>query len=147
MGGTVRMWRNGLSGQRVGFTLVELMLVVIIIGILGAMVIPRMAGRSEEARTAVARADIDLNIATALKLYELDNGAFPTTEEGLSALVSRSGSAQNWKGPYLDKIPNDAWGRPYVYRSPGTHRPHDYDLSSLGRDGTESEDDIVNWKE
>ena len=138
---------NSMRDHRVGFTLVELMLVVIIIGVLGAMVIPRMAGRSEEARTAVARADIDLNIATALKLYELDNGAFPTTDEGLRALTSRPGSAQNWKGPYLEKIPNDPWGRAYVYRSPGVHRSHDYDVSSLGRDGIESDDDIVNWKE
>ena len=129
-----------------GFTLVELMLVVIIIGILGAMVIPRMAGRSEEARKAVVKADIDLNIATALKLYELDNGAFPSSDEGLNALKSAPASAQNWKGPYLDRIPNDPWGRPYQYRSPGTHRTQDYDLSSFGRDGAESGDDIVNWE-
>ena len=76
-----------------GFTLVELMLVVIIIGVLVAMVVPRMAGRSEEARVAVASADVELNIATALKLYELDNGAFPTTEEGLKALLAAPGSA------------------------------------------------------
>ncbi|MBI2495547.1 MAG: type II secretion system protein GspG [Candidatus Omnitrophica bacterium] len=84
------------------------MLVVIIIGILGAMVIPRMAGRSEEARKAVARADIDLNIATAIKLYELDNGAFPTTDEGLNALSSAPVSAKNWKGPYLENIASRA---------------------------------------
>ena len=129
-----------------GFTLVELMLVVIIIGILGAMVIPRMAGRSEEARKAVAKADINLNIATALKLYELDHGAFPSSDEGLNALKSAPASAQNWKGPYLDRIPNDPWGRPYQYHSPGTRRPQDYDLFSLGRDGAESGDDIVNWE-
>lgn len=130
-----------------GFTLVELMLVVIIIGILGAMVIPRMAGRSEEARKAVAKADIDLNIATALKLYELDNGVFPMTDEGLNALKSAPASAKNWKGPYLERIPLDPWGKSYQYRSPGTHRTHDYDLSSLGRDGVESADDIVNWEQ
>ena len=129
-----------------GFTLVELMLVVIIIGILGAMVIPRMAGRSEEARKAVAKADIDLNIATALKLYELDNGAFPTSDEGLISLKSAPASAQNWKGPYLERIPNDPWGHPYQYRSPGTHRTQDYDLFTLGRDGAEGGDDIVKWE-
>lgn len=129
-----------------GFTLVELMLVVIIIGILVAMIVPRMAGRSEQARKSVAQADVDLNIATALKLYELDNGAFPTTEEGLDALLNPPSSAPNWNGPYLEKKPVDPWGRDYQYKSPGIHRPYDYDLYSLGRDGIESADDVVNWK-
>ncbi|MCX5696832.1 MAG: type II secretion system major pseudopilin GspG [Candidatus Omnitrophica bacterium] len=129
-----------------GFTLVELMLVVIIIGILVAMVVPRMAGRSEQARDAVAKADVDLNVATALKLYEIDNGAFPTTEEGLDALLAAPSSAKNWKGPYLEKKPLDPWGKVYLYKSPGTHRPQDYDLSSLGKDGVESSDDIGNWE-
>jgi general secretion pathway protein G len=133
-----------LNREKSAFTLVELMLVVIIIGILVAMVVPRMTGRSEEARVAVAKADVDMNIATALKLYELDNGVFPTTEEGLDALVTSVASAKNWKGPYLDKKMLDPWGNTYVYKSPGTHRK-DFDLSSLGRDGTESDDDVVNW--
>ena len=129
-----------------GFTLVELMLVVIIIGILVAMVVPRMVGRSEQAKEAVAKADVDLNIATALKLYEIDNGAFPTTEEGLDVLLTAPPSAKNWKGPYLEKKPLDPWGRLYQYKSPGTHRPQDYDLYSLGKDGVESQDDIGNWE-
>ena len=128
-----------------GFTLVELMLVVIIIGVLVAMVMPRLSGRSEEARIGVAKADIDLNIATALKLYELDNGVFPTTEEGLGALMSAPSTARNWKGPYLEKKPLDPWGKTYQYKSPGTRR-HDYELYSLGRDGIESADDVVNWE-
>jgi len=130
-----------------GFTLVELMLVVIIIGVLAAMVIPRLTGRSEEARKGVAKADIDLNITTALKLYELDNGAFPTTDEGIDALLSAPGSAKNWKGPYLDKKPVDPWGNAYRYKSPGIHRV-DFDLFSTGRDDTEgTDDDITNWDE
>ncbi len=128
-----------------GFTLVELLLVVIIISVLVAMVIPRLSGRSEEARRSVAQADVEVNIATALKLYEMDNGVFPTTEEGLDALLSQPASAKNWKGPYLEKKPRDPWGNPYQYKSPGTHRV-DYDLYSLGRDGVESDDDIVNWE-
>ena len=128
-----------------GFTLIELMLVVIIIGALVAMVLPRLAGRSEQARVQAAQADIKSNIATALKLYELDNGSYPTTDEGLSALLSRSGNAKNWNGPYLEKKPIDPWGREYQYQSPGAHRPHDYDLYSLGKDGQASTDDPSNW--
>lgn len=131
--------------RRSGFTLVELMLVVIIIGVLVAMVAPRMAGRSEQARVAVAQADVDLNIATALKLYEVDNGSFPTTEEGINALLDAPGSAKNWKGPYFEKKPVDPWGNEYQYKCPGAHRTYSYDLSSLGKDGAESEDDVVNW--
>ncbi|UCD16136.1 MAG: type II secretion system major pseudopilin GspG [Candidatus Omnitrophota bacterium] len=132
--------------RRKGFTLIELMLVVIIIGVLVAMVMPRLTGRSEEARIKVAKADIDVNIPTALKLYELDNGVFPTTGEGLAALISAPSSATNWKGPYLERKPLDPWGRSYQYKSPGVHRSYDYDLYSLGRDGVESEDDVVNWE-
>lgn len=128
------------------FTLIELMLVVIIIGILVAMVAPRLSGRSEEARIAVAKADVDLNLATALKLYEIDNGAFPSTSEGVDALLKPPSSAKNWKGPYIEKVPLDPWGKTYQYRSPGTHRTYDYDLFSLGRDGVESADDVVNWQ-
>ncbi|MFH0731469.1 MAG: type II secretion system major pseudopilin GspG [Candidatus Omnitrophota bacterium] len=127
------------------FTLIELMLVVIIIGALVAMVMPRLTGRGEQARVAVARADINTNIATALKIYELDNGNFPSTDEGLEALLKRPPSAQQWNGPYLEKEPLDPWGKRYEYKSPGENR-QDYDLYSLGKDGTESSDDIANWQ-
>ena len=127
------------------FTLIELMLVVIIIGALVAMVMPRFTGRGEQAKKAAAEADIRANIATGLKLYELDNGGFPTTEEGLNALLNKPTSATNWNGPYIEKKPLDPWGREYKYKSPGEHKP-DYDLYSNGRDGTESADDIKNWE-
>ena len=129
-----------------GFTLIELMLVVIIIGALVAMVMPRLTGRGEQARASAAKADIQANIATGLKLYELDNGNFPSTDEGLNALLNKSASASNWIGPYLEKKPIDPWGREYKYKCPGEHRPADYDLYSLGKDGTESADDIKNWE-
>lgn len=129
-----------------GFTLIELMLVVVIIGALVAMVMPRLTGRGEQARVAAAQADISANIATALKLYELDNGEFPSTTDGLNALLVKPPSANGWRGPYLEKKPVDPWGREYKYKSPGEHRPHDYDLFSLGKDGTESADDVKNWE-
>lgn len=133
-----------------GFTLVEIMLVVIIIGVLAAMVIPNLSGRSQQARVAAARADIDANITAALDLYELDNGYYPTGEQGLRALIEKPNSSPvppNWNGSYLKKkrIPVDPWGRDYVYVAPGVHNPEEFDLYSLGPDGVESADDITNW--
>jgi general secretion pathway protein G len=134
--------------SRKGFTLIEIMLVVIILAALAAMVVPRLTGRSEKAKVAVAKADIESHIATALKLYELDNGNFPTTSQGLEALTSQPSSSpipDNWNGPYVDKAPIDPWGHPYIYVSPGDHNL-DYDLSSKGKDEKKDDDDIVNWK-
>lgn len=129
-----------------GFTLIELMLVVIIIGALAAMVLPRFAGRGEKARIEAAKTDIQANIATGLKLYELDNGIYPSSEEGLKGLFSKPASASGWNGPYLERKPIDPWGREYKYKCPGEHRTSDYDLYSLGRDGVESADDVKNWE-
>jgi len=132
-----------------GFTLIELMLVVIIIGVLVGMVMPRLVGKSEQAKRSVAQADIEANIASALELYEVDNGNFPTTDQGLAALRAKpSGNPvpKNWNGPYLKKEPLDPWGTAYAYKSPGEHNSDSYDLLSKGKDAIEStEDDIENW--
>jgi len=134
-----------------GFTLVEMMLVVIIIATLAAMVVPHFAGRAQEAKIAAATSDIQSSIASALDLYEADNGAYPTTEQGLPALMAPPSIApvpQRWRGPYIKKKGglNDPWGNPYRYASPGTHNSGDYDLYSLGPSGTEGgSDNITNW--
>ena len=130
-----------------GFTLVELLIVVTILGILVAMVVPRLAGRTEQARRARAEADVRGSIPLALDLFELDTGRYPTTEEGLASLKSAPTGVSNWRGPYLKQSPVDPWGRPYRYLYPGVKNPSDYDLFSLGPDGAEgSSDDIGNWE-
>jgi len=134
-----------------GFTLIEIMLVVIIIIVLAAMVAPNLAGRGEQARRAAAQADIDANLSTALDLYEFDNGQYPLTQQGLIALLQKPTATpvpMNWSGPYLKKrkIPQDPWGRDYVYISPGVHNTDSYDLYSYGQDGTDAtDDDVINW--
>lgn len=145
------MFRSILVSSRKGLTLVEILLVVIILGVLVAMIAPNIMGRDDDARNAAARADIEANLSVALDLYELDNGQYPTTEQGLKALISEPSSSpqpKNWSGPYLKKkrAPKDPWGNEYVYVAPGSHNADSYDLSSTGKDGVESADDITNWE-
>ncbi len=124
-----------------GFTLIELMVVIVILGILAGLVLPRFMGRTEEAKKTKARLQIE-NLEAALKLYKLDTGTYPTTEQGLEALVQKPSTGtvpKNWReGGYLEKtkVPEDPWGRPYVYVSPGI-KNRDFDLKSLGSDGEE----------
>ncbi|MFC1593929.1 type II secretion system major pseudopilin GspG [Candidatus Omnitrophota bacterium] len=142
-----------MNNKRIGFTFIELMVVVAILVILAATAVPRLVGRTDQARVAAAKADIDGNIAIALDLYELDNGTYPATEQGLAALASEPTSSPvppDWNGPYLKKrkIPVDPWGRSYVYTQPGLHNTEDYDLFSYGSDGAEGGgDDVVNWED
>lgn len=125
-----------------GFTLIELMLVVIIIGVLASLVVPQLSGKAERARKIAAKADIQANIPSALDLYEMDVGEYP---QRLDNLVSGP-SDENWSGPYLKKVPKDPWGKPYCYKYPADHNKT-YDLSSSGRDKIlGSEDDINNWE-
>lgn len=130
-----------------GFTLIEMMLVVVIIGILASVVVPRLAGRSEQARLSAVKADVQASIPLALDLFDTDTGRYPTTDEGLSALRVNPGSLDKWNGPYVKKESRDPWGNPYVYIFPGTHNT-DYDLYSKGPNGVDdggSGDDIGNW--
>lgn len=136
---------------RAGFTLVEVLVVMIILAILAAVVVPRVVGRTEDARRGRAVSDVE-SFGTALDLYKADNGEYPTTEEGLKALRQAPASAKNWNGPYLKKaLPPDPWGNDYIYTAPGEHNPDSYDLISLGADGQpggEGKDaDVTNWED
>ena len=131
------MLRRVRMGGRSGFTLIEVLLVVVIIGILVGVAIPRLGGRVRQAEISRARADIQ-SIGLALRMYELDNGEYPAN---LQALVSNPGGIRNWNGPYLDSgLPTDPWGREYQY----SRTDSGYRLRSLGPDGVESDADITN---
>jgi len=142
------MKKRGLK-KEYGFTLVEILVVIIIIGLLAALVGPRLFGKVGTAKQKAAKAQIEL-FGTALDTYRLDVGTYPTTEEGLKALREKPSGLEKWQGPYLTKeIPLDPWGNAYVYKCPGEHG--EYDLISYGLDGVlggEGENhDIVNWKD
>ncbi|MGA4644902.1 type II secretion system major pseudopilin GspG [Limisphaera sp. 4302-co] len=141
---TERRWDRGARG---GFTLVELLLVLVILGTLAAIVLPKFAGRTEQARITAARTQLAA-FATALDAFEVDNGYYPKGSDGLKDLIIQPRDAPNWKGPYLrqNEIPLDPWGRPYIYECPGRHNPNGYDLMSMGPDGQpNTDDDITNW--
>lgn len=135
-----------------GFTLIEVMVVLVILGILATLVVPRIMGRPDEARIIAAKQDIN-SIGQALKLYRLDNQGYPTTDQGLQALVAKPSAPPappNWKtGGYLDRLPKDPWGNEYKYLSPGVKNTNDVDVFSLGADGApggEGNDaDVGSW--
>ncbi len=127
--------------RRSAFTLIELLLVLVILAILAAVVVPKFTGRTEQARTSAAKADV-ATLKVQLAAFETDTGQYPSTEQGLSALVEKPGDLVGWKKPYLEKLPNDPWGHPYVYRCPGSNNK-DFDLFSMGPDGHEGGNDDV----
>ncbi len=141
--------RNNMS-RASGFTLLEIMIVVVILGVLAALVVPKVMSRPDEARQVAAKQDI-ASLLQALKLYRLDNFRYPSTEQGLDALVNKPGTEplpQNWKGGgYLDRLPKDPWGSPYQYLNPGVHG--EIDVFSFGSDlesGGEAEGaDVGSW--
>jgi general secretion pathway protein G len=132
--------------RRRGFTLIELLLVLVILSVLAAVVVPKFTRRSEQARITAARTDI-ANLEVSLDAFEIDTGRYPTTQEGLGALVDQPGDLENWFGPYIKRgVPSDPWGNGYVYRYPGEHNAQGYDLHSFGPDGVSGGgDDVDNW--
>ncbi len=129
------------------FTLIELLLVLVILAVLAAIVAPKFTGRTEQAKVTAAKSQISA-FKTALDMFELDNGRYPRTEEGLRALIEKPNDADGWKRPYVDAVPDDPWQSPYQYKYPGDRNRDGYDLYSFGPDRQNgTADDIVNWDE
>jgi len=132
-----------------GFSLIELLVVIIILGLIAGLVVPKFIGKVDKAKPKMAKVQIEI-LGSALDTFRLDNDRYPTTEEGLNALREKPGGLKGWDGPYLPKaIPPDPWDRPYIYKCPGEHGDN-YDLFSYGRDGVEggekSDQDVVSWE-
>ena len=144
-GGPSRPQRKSrVANSDAGFTLLEILVVITIVGLLIGLVAPAALRQLSGARVSVAKQSIE-RLSGVLDLYDLDMGSYPTTEQGLAALVKRPGGAENWNGPYLkgDSVPLDPWSRPYVYRSPSERGQHDYDLCSTGPNGTQTESGMI----
>ena len=137
--------RMGLL-SRAGFTLIELLLVMVILTILAAVIVPKFVNRGKEAKITATKADISA-IATAMDTFEIDNGRYPTTEEGINALLVQPTGLTDWHGPYIGKTSgNDPWGNPFIYKCPGEHNTDGFDLYSYGPDGQEGGGDAIdNW--
>lgn len=145
-GGTDRLFNKQSVVRNKGFTLIELLLVMVILSVLAAVVVPKFTRRSEQARIVAAQTSI-ANLEVALEAFEIDTGRYPSTEEGLRALINEPPMISSWRGPYIRRgLPSDPWGNPYIYKSPGDNNPNSYDLYSYGPDGQEGGgDDVDNW--
>jgi general secretion pathway protein G len=141
--------RIGTKARASGFTLMELMVVVVILGILAVTIIPQFVGTTQEAKVGAAKANIG-ELESALERFYIHMDRHPTTEEGLKVLVDAPSSEEkNWRGPYIKLLRNDPWGHPYQYRNPGIHHPNSFDVWSRGADGADGGEganaDIGNW--
>ena len=136
--------KRNLRSRSQGFTLVELLLVLVILGILAAIVLHKFSNRTKQAQIAATQTQI-ATFKTVLDTYEVDNGFYPKGRNGLIDLIQQPRDAQNWRGPYLqaDAVPKDPWGNDYIYECPGRHNPSSYDISSLGPPGDNTV--IGNW--
>ena len=134
--------------RRAAFSLVELLLVLVILAVLAALVVPKFTGRSEQARVTAAGQDI-ARLEVVFDTFEIDNGRYPSSEEGFQVLYEQPADADTWHGPYIKRgIPVDPWKNEYIYQYPGRYNENGFDLYSLGPDGQEgSEDDVTNWNE
>lgn len=141
-------FKQNQRGARLAFTLIELLLVLVILGVLAAIVVPKFSGRTEQARRTAAVSQIS-TFGTALDAYEVDMGSYPQGKNGLTALLQQPREGTGWRGPYLQKeIPLDPWGNAYIYDCPGKHNASGYDLSSMGPDARAgNDDDITNWQQ
>jgi len=141
---TRKLINNAINKQTTrGFTLVEMLLVLVILATLAAIVYPKVMGRSEQARVTAAQTQI-ANFKTALDAFEVDTGYYPKGRNGLSDLLQQPRDVTGWHGPYLDSIPKDPWGNDYIYECPGKHNANSYDISSPGAPGAQSP--IGNWQ-
>lgn len=136
--------RTSAQPRTAGFTLIELLLVLVILGVLAAIVVPKFAGRTEQARKTAALSQISA-FGTVLDAFEVDNGFYPKGKNGLQDLVSQPRDARKWNGPYIKEVPLDPWEHEYIYECPGKNNPTSYDVMSMGPDGrVGGDDDITN---
>lgn len=140
---------NRAKAVRGGFTLLEVLMVIVILGVLAALIVPQFGGTQRKAEERMTQTQI-VGLKTQLDLFKMHCGRYPTSDEGLAVLLEPPDEeelVERWGGPYLDAAPKDAWGRELIYASPGEYNENSYDLSSMGHDGQEgTEDDITNWE-